>query len=50
MSHFLDRLKYFAQTRERFAKGHCVTTVEDRTWEYAYRARWQHDKIVCSTH
>lgn len=36
MSHFLDRLKYFAQPRERFAKGHGVTTGEDRTWEDAY--------------
>ena len=50
MSHFLDRLTYFNQPREGFSDGHGVTTGEDRTWEDAYRARWQHDKIVRSTH
>ncbi|MEZ2307667.1 nitrate reductase subunit alpha [Paraburkholderia sp. RCC_158] len=50
MSHFLDRLKYFSQRKQRFAQGHGVTTGEDRTWEDAYRARWQHDKVVRSTH
>ena len=50
MSHFLDRLTYFAQPRESFAQGHGQTTGEDRTWEDAYRNRWAHDKIVRSTH
>lgn len=50
MSHFLDRLTHFSQPRQDFADGHGVTTGEDRTWEDAYRARWQHDKIVRSTH
>ena len=50
MSHFLDRLNYFAQPRESFADGHGVVTGEDRTWEDAYRNRWAHDKIVRSTH
>ena len=50
MSHFLDRLSYFAQPKEDFADGHGRTTGEDRTWEDAYRSRWQHDKIVRSTH
>ncbi|HEX5687544.1 MAG TPA: nitrate reductase subunit alpha [Ideonella sp.] len=50
MSHFLDRLTHFSQPREDFADGHGVTTGEDRTWEDAYRSRWQHDKIVRSTH
>ncbi|MCW5657765.1 MAG: nitrate reductase subunit alpha [Burkholderiaceae bacterium] len=50
MSHFLDRLTHFSQPRVNFADGHGVTTGEDRTWEDAYRARWQHDKIVRSTH
>ena len=50
MSHFLDRLTYFAQPAESFADGHGRTTGEDRTWEDAYRARWAHDKIVRSTH
>ena len=50
MSHFLDRLTYFSNTREVFADGHGVATGEDRTWEDAYRNRWAHDKIVRSTH
>jgi nitrate reductase alpha subunit len=50
MSHFLDRLTFFSQPKEGFAEGHGVTTGEDRTWEDAYRTRWQHDKIVRSTH
>ncbi|MCW7541620.1 nitrate reductase subunit alpha [Aquabacterium sp. A7-Y] len=50
MSHFLDRLTFFAQPRESFSNGHGVTTGEDRSWEDAYRQRWQHDKIVRSTH
>ncbi|MBW8715376.1 MAG: nitrate reductase subunit alpha, partial [Variovorax paradoxus] len=50
MSHFLDRLTYFAQPRESFADGHGQVTGEDRTWEDAYRTRWAHDKIVRSTH
>ncbi len=50
MSHFLDRLMYFSQPRESFAGGHGVVTGEDRTWEESYRTRWQHDKIVRSTH
>ncbi len=50
MSHFLDRVTYFSQAHEDFADGHGRTTGEDRTWEDAYRGRWQHDKIVRSTH
>ncbi len=50
MSHFLDRLTHFSQPQEAFAGKHGVTTGEDRTWEDAYRSRWQHDKIVRSTH
>jgi len=50
MSHFLDRLTHFSQPKEGFADGHGRTTGEDRTWEDAYRSRWQHDKIVRSTH
>ncbi len=50
MSHFLDRLTYFTRSREPFADGHGVVTHEDRRWEDGYRKRWQHDKIVRSTH
>jgi nitrate reductase alpha subunit len=50
MSHFIDRLKYFRSTKEAFSNGHGITTNEDRQWEDGYRQRWQHDKIVRSTH
>ncbi|MBS0325844.1 MAG: nitrate reductase subunit alpha [Proteobacteria bacterium] len=50
MSHFLDRLTFLTREREPFAGGHGETRTEDRKWEEAYRLRWQHDKIVRSTH
>ena len=50
MSHFLDRLTFFRRAGEPFANGHGITTREDRRWEDGYRKRWQHDKIVRSTH
>jgi nitrate reductase alpha subunit len=50
MSHFLDRLTFFNKVSEPFSNGHGVTTAEDRRWEDGYRKRWQHDKIVRSTH
>ena len=50
MSHLLDRLNFFSQTKAPYANGHGVTTSEDRRWEDGYRKRWQHDKIVRSTH
>src|SRR5574340_231953 len=50
MSHFLDRLKFFEKNKEFFSDNHGVVTNEDRDWEDAYRHRWQHDKIVRSTH
>ncbi len=50
MSIFLDRLTFFNKVREPFSGGHGVTTNEDRSWEDGYRKRWQHDKIVRSTH
>ena len=51
MSHLLDRLNFFASDKVGgFSGGHGVTTREDRGWEEAYRQRWQHDKIVRSTH
>ena len=50
MSHFLDRLKFLSADTEEFSDGHGKTVGEDRTWEDAYRTRWQHDKIVRSTH
>lgn len=50
MSHFLDKLRFFKSKQEPFAEGHGITTDQDRAWEDGYRRRWQHDKIVRSTH
>src|SRR5438477_3370770 len=50
MSHFLDRLSFFTRPKAEFAGGHGVMTTEDRSWEDGYRKRWQHDKVVRSTH
>src|SRR6185369_14242009 len=50
MSHFLDRLTFFNRVVDEFADGHGLVTREDRRWEDGYRKRWQHDKIVRSTH
>jgi nitrate reductase alpha subunit len=50
MSHFLDRLNFFKKITDTFSGDHGIVTNEDRGWEDAYRARWQHDKIVRSTH
>jgi nitrate reductase alpha subunit len=50
MSHFLERLTYLSRRRESFADGHGEVRDEDRMWEEGYRQRWQHDKIVRSTH
>lgn len=50
MSHFLDRLQFFKKTQETFSDKHGEVSNEDRSWENSYRQRWQHDKIVRSTH
>ncbi len=50
MSHFLDRLTFFNKTVDDFSDGYGIVTNEDRSWEDGYRKRWQHDKIVRSTH
>ena len=50
MSHFLDRLKFMSKVKSTFSNGHGAVVKEDRKWEDAYRQRWQHDKIVRSTH
>src|SRR5690606_23067890 len=50
MSYFLDRLRFFRRNPEPFAEGHGFTKTESRDWEDSYRARWQYDKIVRSTH
>ncbi|RUO76102.1 nitrate reductase subunit alpha [Idiomarina seosinensis] len=50
MSRLLEKLRFFKTRQEPFADGHGVTTDQDRTWEQGYRQRWQHDKVVRSTH
>jgi nitrate reductase alpha subunit len=50
MSKFLNKLHYFVEPSADFAGNHGVLTHEDRRWEDGYRKRWQHDKIVRSTH
>jgi nitrate reductase alpha subunit len=50
MSHFLDRMRFLSRTGSEFSGGHGRTTSEDRSWEKSYRQRWQHDKVVRSTH
>src|SRR5476651_191287 len=50
MSKFLDRFRYFKTLAEPFADGHGQTLNTNRDWEDGYRSRWQHDKVVRSTH
>jgi len=50
MSQFLDKLRFFNVKKQSFAGEHGVKTNEDRSWEESYRRRWQHDKVVRSTH
>ena len=50
MSNFLDRLNFFNRVAGEFSDGYGITTREDRAWEDGYRKRWQHDKVVRSTH
>ena len=50
MSQFLDKLRFFKPKQESFSGDHGVTTDENRAWEDGYRRRWQHDKVVRSTH
>ncbi len=50
MSRLLDHLKFFTRNVGTFSGKHGVVTNENRTWEKGYRQRWQHDKVVRSTH
>ncbi|AXV66321.1 nitrate reductase subunit alpha [Pseudoalteromonas lipolytica] len=50
MSHLLNKMRFFKTNKQSFAGSHGVTTDENRDWEDGYRRRWQHDKIVRSTH
>lgn len=50
MSHLIERLFFLKKIGKPFSNKHGVMTEENRSWEDAYRNRWQHDKIVRSTH
>ncbi len=51
MAQLLERLHFLApKAASTFSQGHGMTTREDRRWEDGYRSRWQHDRIVRSTH
>lgn len=50
MSKFLDRFRYFKQRGDTFSNDHGQTYDVNRDWEDSYRSRWQHDKVVRSTH
>ena len=50
MSHLLDRLQFFKKKQSEFSEGHGEVSNENREWEDGYRQRWQHDKVVRSTH
>ncbi|EOG7638073.1 TPA: nitrate reductase subunit alpha [Vibrio cholerae] len=46
----MDRFRYFKQVGDSFSGDHGQTLNTNRDWEDGYRTRWQHDKIVRSTH
>lgn len=50
MKKFFTRLNFLKRVKETFSNNHGIVTNEDRNWEEIYRRRWQHDKIVRSTH
>lgn len=50
MNHIFSRLSFLKKINGFFSDKHGIVTNEDRSWEEAYRKRWQHDKIVRSTH
>lgn len=48
-SPLIRNLKYFSK-REKYSEGHSELSPFDREMEKTYRRRWQHDKVVRSTH
>ena len=46
----LDELRYFDKKTGYTKDGHVEVKQEDRSWEKFYKTRWQHDKVVRSTH
>jgi len=45
-----NELFYFSPHVDKTKDNHVSVTGEDRSWESLYRNRWQHDKVVRSTH
>lgn len=48
-SFLLNRLRFF-KAQEKYSKGWSALDSHDREWENFYRRRWQHDKVVRTTH
>jgi len=46
----LLRARQFFEPRQRSAEGWNELSAYSRDWEAAYRRRWQHDRVVRSTH
>ncbi len=46
----LLKSRQFFRERERSADGRSEVSAGSRDWEDAYRRRWQHDRVVRSTH
>src|SRR5690625_3862303 len=44
-----QRLNYL-KPKETYANNHSQLQEGDRDWENVYRKRWQHDKVIRSTH
>ena len=49
MKAFLERARFF-NPEERSAERWSALVSSDREWESFYRRRWQHDRVVRSTH
>ncbi|QDH13045.1 nitrate reductase subunit alpha [Formicincola oecophyllae] len=50
MTDFIDQLRFLTPARQTFSRGWGSTDTQPRGWEDAYRSRWQHDRVVRSTH
>jgi nitrate reductase alpha subunit len=48
ISPLLKKLTYFSKTED--LTEHSVVQGANRDWEQYYRDRWQHDKVVRTTH
>lgn len=46
---FWGKMKYLKPV-EKISKGHTQIHEDNRDWESIYKRRWQHDKVVRSTH